>query len=672
MKLSVQNKLFLGFGSILLVFLFVSINNYIQIRHTTDIQHRLTELREPTVIADLHLMDGVNLSLAGLRGYMILGKDPAKAEIFKAERQRGWAEIDSSLAKLSDFSKNWTDPGNLKRLQEMKALITQFRQAQQEIEDIAHTDANIPAFNILLTEAAPKAEKILAALTTMIEAENELDATSERKQLLKLLADSRGSFAIGLANIRAYLLSGDTRFRDNYHNRWQVNQARFNAIKGMTKLLSGKQRKAWKSYQRFRSEFSPLPEKMFSLRSAPDWNQANHWLGSKAAPKARAIMKILADMRGSQHMLAENDIKRLDETSSRMLLLMELGTALALVLGIVVAYKLSHSITRPLKLVVHRAKTIAEGDLSHKPLQVTGHDELGELTTAINQMSGNLNGLISHVAQSAGELASASTQLLSVAEKTSKGMENQQNETQNVATAMNQMSATVQEVANNASEAASSTREADSKADEGKTVVDGNKENIHQLARGISNASELINKLGEDTNGVDAIVAVINSIAEQTNLLALNAAIEAARAGEQGRGFAVVADEVRTLAARTQESTEEIRSVLESLKKGAEEAIGAMDEGQKMAESSVERAIAASESLDAISEAVASINSMNSQIAAASKEQSAVTEEMNRSIIRISDEAEATLQNTFETSSAVKQVGDLAVALTGIIGKFKT
>lgn len=671
MRLTIKNKLYLGFASIIAVTMIIGFFNLAQDREVSNIQHRITDLRTPTIIAGLNIKDGIHLSLAGLRGYMILGGDPTKAEIFTAERQKGWNTINASITQFEAFSENWTDPSNIQHLNEIKQLLTEFRIAQEEIEVIAHQDINVPSFHLLITEAAPKASRVINALTEMIDLESNLAATSQRKNLLKLLADSRGSFAIGLANIRAFLLTGDIKFKDVFLQKWNVNQERFIQISKLEHLLSGNQIKAWETYKTYRTEFSPLPEKMFNLRLASDWNQANHWLSTKAAPKAKRILALLEIMEKSQNQLSIDDNTLLEKISNKMIFTMIVGMIACIALSIFIAGTVSKAITKPLANIVNRSKSIALGDLTGKPLLANGNDELTDLTVSVNKMSVNLRDIIGHVSISSNELIEAANNLSDVASKTSRGMESQQHTTQNVATAMNEMTATVQEVSSNAAEAATSTKEADAKTESGKSVVDQNKQNIQNLSDSIRNASSLINKLGEDTNGVDTIVAVINGIAEQTNLLALNAAIEAARAGEQGRGFAVVADEVRTLAARTQESTEEIRSVLESLKKGANDAMDAMEEGRKMADSSVERASIAAESLEAISQSVAAINNMNTKIAAAAKEQNDVTEELNRNIIEINNEAETTVNNTHETTAAANQVNDIVSSLNKKISHFK-
>jgi methyl-accepting chemotaxis protein len=447
MNFTVKNKLFAGFGVVLLSVTLISIFNYIKLSHVATIEKQLVELRLPTEIAGMQLVDGIHLSLAGLRGYMLLGDSPAAAEKFKVERQRGWKLIDTSIIEMDSFAENWTDPNNIQLLQDMKGLIKEFRIAQQEIEDISHTPENNPALKILLTEAAPRAAEILQTITSIMDDQPQQIAFPEELELLKLLADSRGSFAVGLANIRAFLLSADNRFADEFQANWAVNEARYKQISNLTNLFNSKQLKAWKTYKQLRSEFAPLPEKMFKLRSAKEWNLANYWLGTKAAPKVGAIMRIVKQMRVSQQKLSITDQELLTDNIALVKLFLILGWILTLIIGGFVSVYIANLIIKPLKQVIAHANTISKGDLTTPPLVLTGNDELTELAKAVNDMNRNLLTTVRHVHDSAVQISSSSEQLLATTQQANHNIFEQQSQTEMVASAMNEMSATTQEVA---------------------------------------------------------------------------------------------------------------------------------------------------------------------------------------------------------------------------------
>ncbi len=343
-----------------------------------------------------------------------------------------------------------------------------------------------------------------------------------------------------------------------------------------------------------------------------------------------------------------------------------------LILGMLIAVFIARQIVVPLNRAVDAMNEIAEGDgdLTQR-LDESGNNEISRLAHAFNNFAEKVRGMVSKVYGSTTQLASAAEEMSLVMEETKRDTLQQQSETSQVVTAMNEMTATVQEVARHATEAASAANKADHASVDGKKVVLSTMNAIEALSSEVHSAANVISQLEKDSENIGTVLDVIKGIAEQTNLLALNAAIEAARAGEQGRGFAVVADEVRTLASRTQQSTQEIQAMIENLQVGAQTAVKVMDESRAKAEDSVSQAAKAGGSLEEITHSVSLINDMNTQIATAAEEQSAVAEEINRNIVNISEIVDRTADGANQTSIASEELASLASQLQQLVNQFK-
>jgi len=326
---------------------------------------------------------------------------------------------------------------------------------------------------------------------------------------------------------------------------------------------------------------------------------------------------------------------------------MLVATAAMLLSGIVAAQR----IAAPWKKAAAESRAVFDNGVA-RTVYCGRNDELGQLQSVIQMQRAQQETVVWRIGDATGQLGQATERTAEVTLKTEDEMNRQMSEVEQVASAMNEMTATVHEVAQNAALTADSTQKADEEVELGRQVVSKTVSRINQLAAEVEQAVSVIDQLVENSSQIGGVIDVIKSVAEQTNLLALNAAIEAARAGEQGRGFAVVADEVRTLAGRTQTSTQEIQTIVEALQASAADAASVMDRGQQMARESVEQASNAGESLDSISQAVSTITDMSAQIATAAEEQSSVSEEINRNIINISEASEQTLQATHESSEA--------------------
>ncbi|HFH3831720.1 TPA: methyl-accepting chemotaxis protein [Pseudomonas aeruginosa] len=346
------------------------------------------------------------------------------------------------------------------------------------------------------------------------------------------------------------------------------------------------------------------------------------------------------------------------------------AAVLALLVGLGAAFGISLLIVRPLRQAMGVAQRIAEGDLAVR-VDSERRDEVGQLMAAMRAMTGSLRGIVSQLQDGVGRIAGASEALSGVTTRTRLGIDSQRAETEQVATAMNQMAATVHEVAHNAEEAAGAAESADGKVSVGQEVVRQTLERIERLAEVVRAATASVEALSADSQRIGSVLDVIKSVAEQTNLLALNAAIEAARAGDQGRGFAVVADEVRALARRTQQSTAEIETLIGALQNGTQQAVQRMQRSHQLVDQSVDDALQTEAALGNIATAVALIQQMNQQIAAASEQQSAVAEEINRSVTAIREVADQSAQAMQSTASSSEQLAELGRELQGMVRHFR-
>ena len=333
---------------------------------------------------------------------------------------------------------------------------------------------------------------------------------------------------------------------------------------------------------------------------------------------------------------------------------------------------LSNTILRPLHLMKANLDDIAagEGDLTRR-LTITSQDELGELAGSFNRFVDKIHGLVRQITEMTSQLTGLVTQVSAQAQRSDQAMERQRHETDQVATAINEMSAAAQEVAKSAQNAAVAAQQTDEEGQAAKRVVAGSIVKIHALVDDIRSSGVSLDSLQKDVSSIVSVLGVIRSIADQTNLLALNAAIEAARAGEAGRGFAVVADEVRALASRTQISTQEIQGMIDRLQSGTQSAVEAMRRSSEAGDGTSAQANEAGASLDAMAQLIGTINSMNAQIASAAEEQTAVAEEINRSVHHIAAAVDSVADETQLGAQTTRSLADLGQRLGGLVGQFR-
>ena len=654
MKVSLGAKLTLAFGVIILLMVASSAVNYLLVNDSRDTYHRIADVRMRTVLAGKDVTRGIYQSLAALRGYLILGDDPAMAVKMRGQREEAWQGIDDALDRYHSLSQHWTEAVNHRRLEEVQALLVEFRQAQQSVEEMAHTEANIPAYRVLLAEAAPRASRMLDEITGIIDAEAHLAATPERKTLLKNLADTRGSLAVSLANIRAYLLSGDLAFVSAFEAKWRINEQRVALINGrLTTLMTAEQRRLWSDFVRIREEFAGLPQKMFSLRQADDWNLANAWLRTRAAPKAEQILARLRQLNLSQEQLLQADLLHADENTSQQIGILVTSAIVCALLAAVLALLFSRQLLQRLELIVSRARAIAGGDISGQALTVKGSDELAELTHCINQMTGSLQRLVDETAASITSASDGVGQIHQANEEMAQGIGHQVQQMTQIATAIEQLSTSSGEVSHTSSEAARSASEALQVAKDGGDMVNASLTHMEDIKTAFGRSADAVNGLELQSRQITELLDVIKAIAEQTNLLALNAAIEAARAGEHGRGFSVVADEVRELAKRTAGATVEVESVIGRIRSETEQTVALIEQGRSQVDKGVELSDQAIDALRGIIDCASNMAVKIELIATTAEQQSAVSGEIARN-------TDAASSVSYQVQSGVNNVVRLA------------
>lgn len=434
-------------------------------------------------------------------------------------------------------------------------------------------------------------------------------------------------------------------------------------------IESPEERAAYADYVRLLAEYRQIEARLVSLSRAGNVADMAKLLNGESATNSDQMNTVLAK-------LAEINSKQLTATNQEAA--SEYSSAFNLVVGLLIvataltmlfAWLLTNSITRPIASALEAAETIAEGNLT-RPIKVDGTDEAGRLLLAMQKMQEKLRDTLMRISGSATQLASAAEELNAVTDESARGLSQQNNEIEQAATAVNEMTSAVEEVARNAVSTSEASKNATASAGDGRDLVQETVNAIERMSGDVQSTADLIGNLAEESRDIGKVLDVIRGLADQTNLLALNAAIEAARAGEAGRGFAVVADEVRALAHRTQQSTSEIERMVGSIQGGTEKAVGSMRNSTERAESTLNIAKGAGLALDTINTAVVEINERNLVIAAAAEEQAAVAREVDRNLVNIRDLSAQSSNGASQTSAASGELTRLAVDLNSMVSRF--
>ncbi|MBT7898551.1 MAG: hypothetical protein HN565_07215, partial [Rhodospirillales bacterium] len=396
MNLKIGGRLTMGFAAIVTVLALAVMITLWELSIINTGMNRIVELRMPTSAASSKMLNNINSSLAALRGWMLTGN-----KVFKVSRKVVWDDIAKVSNDMDKLSATWTNPANRAKWGEFKSILAEFKIAQQKVENIAHTIDEQPANKILFKDAAPVAGIVLKSITAMIDEEVKLPASSDRKKLFGLMADFRGSMAIGLANIRAYLLSGDVKFKNGFTKAWAKNKARFASLEKVQGVMTASQKSNFKKMSKARAGFATMPPRMFAIRGSKKWNMANYLLVSEAAPRAGKLLTIIAGpkeadgsrisgMVVNQKRLADNDAILVNDEIASLKFIEWVLLFLGIAAGIAVTILTMRSIVPHIASMTSAMGLLAGGD---KTVEIPGTDrtdEIGEIAAAVQVFKENM------------------------------------------------------------------------------------------------------------------------------------------------------------------------------------------------------------------------------------------------------------------------------------------
>ncbi|MBI3560230.1 MAG: methyl-accepting chemotaxis protein [Gammaproteobacteria bacterium] len=666
--LSIRQKVVLGMGSILGMLVVVAVFAIISLTTTQRDVVRVVDERQPLAMSSLALSESLDRANAAL-GFYLSSTEP----VDKAAYEQALKDLDTLLVKIKDMPAVQRDPDTVVLVNAIGQGLVRYKNYQHTMTELA-TDfqKNFPGMSYSSQRMNPVAMNIQAAMQGMLENERDQKSSAARRKLVFELAELRQQWMNIIVGNRAYMAFRGQVALDNLNMYRQVFAEEMKKVETYAKLFTFEQADFYDQIKTLWPEFNKLMDEMIVVHSSDKWRTDSYMIRTEVGP-------LVQEIKSKLNTLVESQIQR-NEADSRILVTDVVRTRrvvmailmVALVVGGLGGWLITVSIVSPLRHAVAAMQDIAhgEGDLTRR-LDAKGHDEIAQLGSSFNQFISKVQGIMTQVSGSTSQLAAAAEEMSLVVDSTKQGVQRQRQETELVATAMNEMVSTVQDVAQSAGNAASMTQQADSQANSGKHTVQRTIDAIETLANEVTKVLGVIQELEKNSDAIGTVLDVIQGIAEQTNLLALNAAIEAARAGEQGRGFAVVADEVRNLASRTSASTREIQTMIERLQSGARGAAEAMRGGNEQAQASVKKAAEAGMALEQITAAVTKIASMNKHMAEASRQQGEVAETINQNVTNISAVADDTARSTDGLAQSSIALAQLATELQGMVGQFK-
>ncbi|MET0100855.1 MAG: methyl-accepting chemotaxis protein [Sedimenticola sp.] len=665
---TLKHKLWAGYVVLLAILAIIS---FIAVQRLTDAENAVTEMihkRQPATLMTKELATQINFSASQLGFYL-----SDKEESNKQQFLEGIEQSAQTLQQLSNLPAITTDSESKTLIGKLSGNITRFDQLGKRLLELAtDREKNFPGMVYANSSINPLNREMIDLTSQMIISEDEEESTYERKALLLTLSNLRHTWSNVINSIRSYLaFRTDTVLQDLdiYLDQTTLHLER---IEEMSDLLTLDQEDSLDQFTTLLEQFKQNLEQLKQIHSGPRWRTDAWLVKSEATPLFKQIDTDLTSLLTIQTQAIERTSNTLTSLLKKTTAFVSALLVFGLGIGIVLAWLSARSVTRPINQIALAMNDIAEGEgnLTHR-LDDSATDETGQLARSFNIFVEKIHQLAKHTANTTDEVIGAVNHTTETTRLISSKVLDQNRETEQVATAIAEMSSTINEIAQNAVSAEDAAKHAEQGAETGKAVVSASADAIDALNSEIRSATEVIGKVESDSEAIGSVLDVIKGIADQTNLLALNAAIEAARAGEQGRGFAVVADEVRNLAIQTQNSASEIETMISHLQQNVHQAVSVMKAGNTAAERNVEQAERARQSLLEITNAIDTISAMNTRIATASEEQSAVTTDVSNSVTAIRGMSEEAARNAKTSLEVTEKLGALATELQGVVHQFK-
>ena len=664
-RLTIGRKLMLGFGLVVAVLIAMSTVTYSSVRSLVSGQKTVIKEDLPTQTQALQVRGQIHAALSAHRGYIILGLPE-----LKDERAKIWVDINAGVKTLEELAQQQNDQEAGALVGELKGVLKDFSESQAKIVAVAHTPENEPALQQLTTKAAPYGKMMQVHLENILDLESKLPATPERKELSQLVSFSEMHLLKVTAAITQFVNTGLDSQLAYLNGEIEACSAAVAELKERQGLFTPAQQHEFDAYISSRDNFLAEAKQVIAKRSAPDWNVAQYICGGSVTPLAIQADGIVGKIVEHAQNVTHKHEEELASSAAFVQWIVLLLAGIAIVAATTIALLLRRAICTPILRAAEAARKVADGDLTVQ-IDAKNNDECGDLAKAFNAMTANVSEMIRHVLSASREVAAASTQIAASSEQIRNGMSSQSSQVTQISAAIEEMSASVIEVARKSADAARNAEQAGDSANEGGSVVDETITEINAIRQAVDDSSKSVKDLGKRGEQIGEIIAVINDIADQTNLLALNAAIEAARAGEHGRGFAVVADEVRKLADRTTQATEEIANSIQAIQVETTNAVQKMEAGSRQVEAGVGKATHAGQSLRQIVANSREVASMIQSIAAATEEQSATSEEVARNIEGIAAVTEQSRDGSQEAAQAAAQLSERAEQLQELVSRFK-